>query len=86
MEFYCFLIEIFCLSLNNGNSILRAMSETGAQTVAELLTRQLRLAINYLKGSFGTIRYTKAAAVAFLLINLDNLSLRHFLPPVSYFN
>ena len=69
-----FLIELFCFSLLDGNSPLRAVPETGAQPIAIGLTDQLRLTINYLQGTLDTGWDAETSAVTLILINFDYFS------------
>jgi len=82
MNFNSLLIEVLCLSFDDGDGILGAMSQTGSQAVAEFFADQLRLSVNNLKGSLSTVGNAEPTAIALLLINLYNLSCRHclFLP------
>jgi hypothetical protein len=86
MKFHCFFIESFSLSFNDGDGILRTMSETGTQAIAELIADQLCLAINDLNRSLSAVGNTKPATITLLLINPNNLSCCHllFLPWIIF--
>jgi hypothetical protein len=53
------------------------MAEAGAEAITEFLTDQFCFSIDNLEGPLRTVGNTKPAAIAFLLINLYNLSRRH---------
>ena len=50
------------------------LSDTGAQAVTEHIGDDFGLAVNNLKGTFGTTGYAIPAAVAALFVDFDNFS------------
>src|SRR4030042_1161682 len=72
---YGFFIELWCYPLFNYQCTLRTLTNTSAKSVAIVFTYQPSLAVDNLQGSLCTGQRAQTAAVAFLFIYLDNLSL-----------
>jgi hypothetical protein len=68
------LIKLLSIPLDDGDGILRAVAETGAETIAEIISREPGLAVDNSDGPFGAGRHAHSAAVAFFFVNLDNFS------------
>lgn len=68
------LVELVHELLFHDDGALRAVSEAGAETVAEIFGDQSRLAVHELQGALGAVGDAIAAAVAFLFVNPDDLS------------
>jgi hypothetical protein len=68
------LIKLLRIALDNGDGILGAVAETGAETIAEIISRELCLAVDNGDGSFGAGRHAHSATVAFFFVNPDNFS------------
>jgi hypothetical protein len=65
------LVKSVPFALDNGDRPLGAVTEAGAEAVAEVVRRQPRLAVNDLYGPFGAGWGAEAASVTFILIDLD---------------
>jgi hypothetical protein len=69
MLFHCGLIKFIRLALFYGDGVHRAVAQTGAQSVTEIIGCQHRLAVNDLDGPFGAGWDALSAAVAFIRID-----------------
>ena len=68
------LIKLIGLALFDTDGVHRAFAQTGPQSVAQVLGRQHRLAVDDGDGPFGAGGYSLAAAVAFIRIDFYNFS------------
>ena len=70
-------VEGVGFTLNDLEGPCRAMTETGAETVALDVAHQLRLAVNDRDGALGARRNAVAAAVAQRFVDLNDFPNRH---------
>jgi hypothetical protein len=77
MGLHGFFVKIVCLSLNDLDCVLGALSEAGTQSIAEFVTDQFGFAIDNPKGPLSTVRNTESATRTFSLVNRNNLSRCH---------
>jgi hypothetical protein len=77
MFFGRFLVELGSFPLLDSNGILRAVPQTRPETVTVDLAYQLRLAVNYLDGAFGTGSDALTASIALVFVNYDDISQNH---------
>jgi hypothetical protein len=68
------LIKLRGIPLDDGDGILRAVAETGAETIAEVISREPCLAVDNGDGAFGAGRHAQSATIAFFFVNLNNFS------------
>ena len=78
------LIIFGSLALLKSNGSRRAVRQTVSEAVAEVLSDQLGLTIYDIDGSFMAGIGTKTAAVAFIFIDLDNLTDHYRAPPLIF--
>ena len=65
------------LALLDGDGVLRAVAQAGAQAVAVDFTHQAGLAVDHRDRTLGAARHALAAAVALRLVDPDHLACRH---------
>lgn len=77
MAFYGCFIKFGCFTFNHGKGSARAFAQTSAQTVAVGFTHQPGLALDDFQCAFRASGHTLPATVAFLVVDLDNITFRH---------
>jgi hypothetical protein len=70
----CRLVELVRFPLDDFDRILRALTEAGTQSVAEVIRGQYRFAVDDLDCPFGAGWYAESAAVTFILVDLYDFS------------
>jgi hypothetical protein len=68
------LVEFIGFANLDMDGVLGAVAETGAQPIAEIVGYQARLAIDNLNGAFRAGRNTETATVAFVLVDVNDIS------------
>ena len=63
----CF-VKFVGFALLYKDCILRAVTETGTETITEILCEQFRLTVDNLDCAFGTGRHTETTAVTFIFV------------------
>jgi hypothetical protein len=71
------LIEFRSVPLDDPECVLRTLSDTCPEAIAEHLVHDLGLAIYYLQCPFSALGDARAAAIALVLIYLDDLPFAH---------
>jgi hypothetical protein len=74
MLFHGFLVKVIRHPLNYMEGIIRALSQAGPQTVAEHIGHNLGFSVHDLQGALGAGGNAEPAPVAFVFIDLNDLS------------